>query len=992
MGGKDRTFAEKRRKEYEDYSDMLFDMSFSHICDLNCTAYITKEPVSFDERFSGKEMIVRQNTKWAEEVFDCAWFHVTGELPSGYDKSKLVFMLNCGGEGLIYDLDGNEIQSVTCFAAGFGAGLGTPVKRIVPIYDELHFGNKVDFWMDCGANDLFGDMENESRVGELAIGQVNSEIRALAYDIQVLLSVYDYGSDKDFNTEIKSAIEKIIAFGEVNESSAKEMREILKPLLERENTDEHAFTYSAIGHAHLDLAWLWPIRESKRKGARTFSTQIKNIALYPEYKFGASQAQLYQWMKDSYPRIYEKVKALAKTPNWDVQGATWVEPDSNLIGGESMVRQFYYGKKFFKEEFGKDMQIFWVPDSFGYSGCLPQVMKLAGVKYFLTQKISWNIYNKFPYHTFYWQGIDGSEILAHMLPEDTYNAPVRGDVLTAGEKNYAERSISDISMSLFGIGDGGAGPGYEHLERARRFKNLYSMPKVQYEKSDDFFRKLDDKAVPYPTHKGELYLERHQGTYTTRAKNKRYNRKCEIALGNYEKLIALALDKEIALPLSQNKIDEIWKEILLYQFHDILPGSSINRVYEESEKRYEIILQTLNESISYLLKQLIHQRAAVNFNPFSYATVLKVDGEWYNAPLPAFGYCSVASMGKITDGFKSSCGDDYIENDKVKVTFKDGVITSLFNKSLGREFAVPDNPMAQVSQYDDNGDCWDIENCRADYLSTKQNATCTGFEIYQDGAKAVTKGEYTVGGCKIVQTFYILDGDAAVYVDLALDVKQESKMLRIAFPTNMKADICNYNVQFGHIGRKTTENDSVETAQFETSGQKFVDLSEKEYGLSLINDCKYGFRCKHGVMDMNLVRSPKGGPGINVDQGHHVIKYALFTHDGKLSEETYKAAYLLNNPPIITDGENDVKASSGLLKTDNENVVVETVKPADNKDGIIVRLYNSSSTEQTANVEIKGYIPNEVVDITENSLSEKTDGSVKLHPFELINIRFVKSM
>ena len=658
MGGALRTFNEPWRRDMEHYSDTLFDLSYSCLCDLDGIAYVTKEPVSFEDRFQGEAKEIKKDSKWAEEVFDCAWFHITGALPDGFSVEDLVLMLNCGGEALLYDVNGQEIQSVTCFAAGFGAGLGTPVKRIVPIYDELQQGNRIDFWMDCGANDLFGDMHNESRIGELSIGVCHHLIRALAYDVQVLLSVYDYGADQAFNQEIRKAMDTIVSCGDITEDNAALMREVLKPLLERKNTDPHTFTYSAMGHAHLDLAWLWPIRESKRKGARTFSTQIKNIERYPEYIFGASQAQLYQWIKDGYPRIYDKVKRLAETPNWDLQGATWVEPDSNLISGESMVRQFYYGKQFFKREFGKDMQIFWVPDSFGYSGCLPQVMKLAGVKYFLTQKISWNVYNKFPYHTFYWQGIDGSEVLAHMLPEDTYNAPVRGDVLTAGEKNYSERSISDHAMSLFGIGDGGAGPGYEHLERARRFRDLYSMPRVQYEKSDDFFARLDDPTVPYPTHRGELYLERHQGTYTTRAKNKYFNRKCEIALGNYEKLMALALSRGVEVPLSQDAIDEIWKEILLYQFHDILPGSSINRVYEECEKRYTAIYQTLENAIRFLSEKLIDNDALVNFNPFEYETNIQLDGKWYHAKLPALGFTSVSAMEERTYGFVNTCGAD----------------------------------------------------------------------------------------------------------------------------------------------------------------------------------------------------------------------------------------------------------------------------------------------------------------------------------------------
>lgn len=985
-----RTFEDKERERAERFSDMLFDKSYTTIGKLNCKAYVSEEPLSFEQKLSGKAVTLCEGDKWAEDVFDCAWFHITGVLPDDLRREDAVLILNVGGEGLLYDLQGNMVQSITCYSAEFGGGeLGTPIKRIIPLYDNLLQNNIIDFWIDCGANDLFGCMENQSRVKELQIAVVHREIRSLAFDVQVLLSVYDFSDDREFGEEVFSAIKEIMHCDITDDNAASEVRKRLAPLLAQKNKDENVFTYSAMGHAHLDLAWEWPIRESKRKGARTFITQMRNMERYDDYIFGASQAQLYLWIKEQYPDLYEKIKLLADTPKWDVQGATWVEPDSNLIGAESMVRQFYYGKKFFKEEFGKDMEIFWVPDSFGYSGCLPQVMKLAGVKYFLTQKMSWSIYNKFPYHTFNWKGIDGTSVLAHMLPEDTYNSPMRGDFLVAGEKKYTQRKISDISMSLFGIGDGGAGPGYEHIERAYRFKDLKGMPKVRFEKSMDFFSRLDN-GTAYPTYSGELYLERHQGTYTTRAKNKWYNRKCEIAVKNYEMLVVPAKEQGIVLPIEKDELDKIWQELLLYQFHDILPGSSINRVYEECEARYEIIYNKLVNSVDYLLHSLIKERAVVNLNPYSYEKAVKSNGRWYRVRVPALGFTAIEESKEISE-FHAECGYDFIENDKVRVAFKDGCIASLINKAVGRQFIKENSKAAVISQYADNGDCWDIENCRADYISTKQDAVCTAFSTYTDGAKAGAVAEYKIGDCTAKQEFYIIDGDESVYVDLTLDVNQKSSMLRIAFPVNVHTDECKFNLQFGHISRPTTENNSIETAQFEVSGQKFVDMSEAEFGISLINDCKYGYRCKNDVIDMNLVRSPKGGPGKNVDQGIHNIKYALLTHSGPLSEETYKQAYCLNNPLVITDGQMaNQKCSSAFYLTDNDSIVLETVKPADDGNGIIARFYNSSDTEQTADISVKGYRPAEMVDITENCIESKEDSLIKLHGFGLVNIRFVK--
>lgn len=982
-----RTITDEVRLRAERFVDGLFDRSYTVTGLLECTAYISDEPLKFEDRLSGRRVELPIGGKWAEKVFDCAWFHITGRLPIDCREGETVFIINCGGEGLVYDRFGDPKQSVTCCASDFDYSLGVPVKRIVLFDESLRSGGDADFWIDCGANDLFGKMKNESRMSELYIARENHDIRALAFDMQVLLTVVDYSPDKAFADEISPALNAIIEKGVETEEEARAARSSLRQLLEQKNTSD-AFTYSAVGHAHLDLAWLWPLRESVRKGARTFSTQIRNIKRYPDYVFGASQAQLYQWIKDGYPVVYERVKALAKTPNWDVQGSTWVEMDSNLIGGESMVRQFFYGKKFFKEEFGLDMKVFWVPDSFGYSACLPQVMKLAGVPYFLTQKMSWCSYNKFPYHSFYWKGLDGSEVLSHMLPEDTYNSPVRGDFLTHGEKNYRQRDISDISMMLFGIGDGGAGPGYEHIERAERYKNLRGMPKVRMEKSAEFFRRFDDGRTPYPTYSGELYLERHQGTYTTRSANKYYNRKCEFCLRDYELLMPLARQNGIEPPISHEKLEEIWKEVLLYQFHDILPGSSINRVYDESVKRYGEIYNDLTASIKQILLKLCTARTVVNLNSFPYTCNMKIDGKWHRISVPALG-CAAVADDSMLSSFTASCGYNFIENDRLRVVFTDGFISSIYDKTLEREFITAGRLGGVISQYTDDGDCWDMTDAKADYIQTKRDARCVEFRTGVDGAQAFARIKYNVGGCSFSQRFYIIDGSPALRCELVIDNNVNRSMLRLAFPFAVETDECSFNIQFGHIRRRMTENNSVETAQFEVSGQKFADMSGDGYGVSLINDCKYGYRCKHGVIDLNLVRSPAGGPGTDVDLGSQTILYSVLPHAGTLGADTYGEAYLLNNPLIVTGkGKNAVSDRQGFFSSDNGNIILESIKEAEDGDGIIVRFYNCSEDNQNAVVSITGFTPAAIVDIPENNISPKTDGALSLHKFELINIRF----
>lgn len=967
------------RQELENFCNTLFGLSYKVLSALNGTGYYSEEPLTFENRYSGKKFEVKIGGKWCKNVFDCAWFHITGKIPEGADT----VIVDCGGEGLVYDRFGNEIQAITCYSSDADRSLGEPMKRIIPVTDALVNGDNFDFWIDGAANDLFGKSKRESRFHELYAAKRNTNIRALYYDVHVLLGVLDAGEDKEFNEEIKAALNSIKC-DYLTDEEAIEKRKALVPVLSQKSEED--YTYYAVGHAHLDLAWLWPIRESYRKGGRTFATQIMNTEMYPGYIFGASQAQLYSWVKDKYPKVYDKMKELVKDGKWDVQGATWVEPDSNLIGGESLVRQFFYGKKFYRDEFGLDMKIFWVPDSFGYSACIPQVMNLADVPYFLTQKMSWSIYNDFPYHSFYWQGLDGSKVLAHMLPENTYNSPCHSIRMKKGEKIYQERAISNKSMMLYGIGDGGAGPGFEHIERAKRYESLRSMPKVKMCKAMDFFNDFDDGVTPYPTHSGELYLERHQGTYTTRSDNKKYNRKCEFALRNYEMVAELAKKKGFDIPVSKEEVDEIWKEILLYQFHDILPGSSINRVYEECVPRYEIIFNKLTNATQDLLNYLCKKNSAVNLNSFAYDTKIKLGKKWYDVSVPALGSAEIKD--EITE-FKADSNYHTIENDKIKVEFKDGYVSSIFDKALNREF-IPENSKGFVfSMYDDYGDCWDMTDCRADYINTKKDAVCIDFETDTDGAKASARAVYKIRNTEITQYYWILDGDNTLYGKMEIEMNDTVSMLRMALPTNVKTDEASFNIQFGHLQRKVTENDSWELAQFEVSGQKFVDLSENDMGLSFINDSKYGYRCKFGVIDVNLIRSPEGGPGKIVDQGHHEVNWAVMPHAGKVGTETYKKAYIVNNPLIITSG-NGGDGTGTAYSTSNESIILETIKTPEDGNGIIARFYNCSDSEQSAEIKLEGYKMAEVVNIMEEKIEDKSDSSLTLHGFELINIRFTK--
>ncbi|MBO5776172.1 MAG: alpha-mannosidase, partial [Clostridia bacterium] len=419
---------------------------------------------------------------------------------------------------------------------------------------------------------------------------VNEEAKSTYYDALAL--EYQISLDECKGVKKKSArraLHKALAIAA--KGDYKGASEILKA--EYQVGEENPFTIYATGHAHLDLAWLWPIRETKRKAARTFANQLRNMERYPDYVFGASQPQQFAWMEEMYPELFEELKAAVARGQLEVQGGMWVECDTNVTSGESLIRQNLYGKRYWKEKFGKDMRMCWLPDVFGFSGNLPQILKKCGMDYFLTIKLSWNEHNKFPHRAFVWEGIDDSDVVVHMPPDETYNSEGNAWSLMNAIRNFPEKDkVKNISM-LYGIGDGGGGPGEGHIEMLRHESDMKELPKVKFAHTIDFFDKLNEQKDELVRHKGELYLEKHQGTYTSQSNNKMNNRKIEFALHNVEFLASVAAKKGYVYP--KEKIEKIWKEVLLYQFHDIIPGSSIHRVYEESVARYEVMLGELKE-------------------------------------------------------------------------------------------------------------------------------------------------------------------------------------------------------------------------------------------------------------------------------------------------------------------------------------------------------------------------------------------------------------
>ena len=465
--------------------------------ELSMTAWITPEPVSFSARMTGVKKVLQIGDCWGK-LWDCAWFHFSGVVPTSAAGKKVVLLIDVGGEACIVDGQGCPVQGLTNADSGFDRTLGTPGKRVVCFTERARGGESVDLWADAGTNDLFGKYRDNGAVQAAYIAVCDDSLKTLYYDLEYLLELWlslpETGARHDAILFV--LYNAVLNLNRLTPEEIRAARMVLAPEMAKKSADP-SLIVSALGHSHIDLAWLWPLRETVRKGARTWATATLMLEKYSDYIFGASQPQLYQWIKFYYPALFERVKFRIMEGRWETLGAMWVEPDTNLPGGESLVRQILYGKRFFCQEFNQDLKICWLPDSFGFTGALPQLLKKAGVDFFLTVKLSWNLYDRYPHHTFLWKGINGSSVLVHMPPEGTYNSSAAPRAIVKTEANYADKGLSDHCLLLFGIGDGGGGPGEEHLEMLKREKNSAGLPPVrpQYHTAlgDDGIHRSDRK-------------------------------------------------------------------------------------------------------------------------------------------------------------------------------------------------------------------------------------------------------------------------------------------------------------------------------------------------------------------------------------------------------------------------------------------------------------------------------------------------------------------
>lgn len=901
------------------------------------------------------------------------WFRVEIEIPSTWAGKEVHFLWDSSSEGEVW-IDGKPMQGLT------GTGISREMDPTRPEYiltRKAKGGEKTTLYVEMAVNNLFGlgySPDSASRVDAVGILRM-AEIAIFDRDAWDLFWDFKVIADMAENLPAKTprggqalfAANEMINMIDLDDKSTWEAaRKVAKKYLSA-HTGEGQINLSAVGHAHIDTAWLWPLAETRRKSMRSFSSAVSYMDEYPDYIFACSQAQQYEWMKESYPNLYERIKAKVKSGQFVPAGGSWVEPDCNLPSGEALVRQFLFGQRFFRREFGITCEEFWEPDVFGYSAALPQILRQVGMKYFLTIKLSWNQFNKLSSHTFKWEGIDGSQVLTHFPPADTYNSMADVREVLYSQTNYKDLDRSSEAYLLFGWGDGGGGPTRAMLEQLQRMKDVDGLPRVEMRAPNTFFTRLEKNSEDLMTWVGELYFELHRGTYTSQANNKKYNRQSEFMLHDVEFLSAIAhATRQYAYPNAE--LDRLWKLVLTSQFHDIIPGSSIRLVYEDSNAHYQTVLGTgaalRNQAAVALLGQPVErgqQVCVVNTTSFNREEVIELpqgtkgiqtgaDGKSLAvASAPSYGYTiyspatSTSQQVSVTEEEKTVV----LENNYVKAVFsRDGSLTSLFDKSAHREAVEPGQNANHFVIYDDHPNNWDAWDVDAFHLEKRFEVSgATSCRVVEKGPlRAALAFEYALSPhSKLTQTVQLNAISPRLDFNTEVEWHERHKFLKVEFPLNVRSANATYEIQFGHLQRPTHFNTSWDMARFEVVAHKWADLSDPLFGVALLNDSKYGYATHGNVMRLSLLRAPTS-PDPEADQGHHIFRYALLPHTGSPQTAGVIAeGYCFNNPLQIFPTASNPGQQSYFSLSDPQGVI-DTVKKAEDSEDIIVRLYESQGT------------------------------------------------
>lgn len=966
--------------------------------------YWFRNEISVPESFQGKNL----------------WLRLHTGLDEWDDARNPQFLLFVNGQ-VTQGLDINHREVLLCESAVAGEKLQLDLQAYTgTLHSEFH---------------LLADLEER-----------DEQINSLYFDIKVpLWGMNRMEEENKIRLDLETALIDTINILDLRKPHSREFYQSVEKAsgFIREAVYEKMGGYediiaTCIGHTHIDVAWLWTVDQVRQKTCRSFATVLKLMEEFPDYHFMSSQPKLYTFVKERHPDVYEKIRQRIKEGRWEPEGGMWVEADCNLTSGESLVRQFLFGKRFFREEFGVENEILWLPDVFGYSAALPQIMQKCGIKYFMTTKLAWNEYNKVPYDTMNWEGIDGTSIFTHLIttlgvgqPETsfftTYNGMLHPDAIMGGWNRYQNKDINHDLLVCYGYGDGGGGPTRMMLETSKRMeKGIKGIPRVRQKFSGAYFKELWNRVKDndrLPSWVGELYFEYHRGTYTSMARNKRSNRKSEFRMMELELLSILAMKNGLEYP--REEINRLWEIILTNQFHDILPGSSIRQVYEVTREEYRDVEETSGRLLEERMDSFCRDREGITvwntlgFERNDIVSMGHLDAEAVTDGLrmypvqkteegsvafvkgmPSKGYlvlkpCQGEDRSNPFVIRKTSQGGFDLESPFYNVELDGcGQIISLFDKENSRQVLQEGRIGNELRIYEDKPMCysnWNMEIFHQEKSwAVDQLRRMEWTE--QGNVRATLLIEREVMDTVIRQKIHFYGDTRRIDFDTYVDWKFSEHLLKVHFPVDVHTDEAAYDIQFGNITRKLHTNTSWDVAKFEVCGHKWADLSEGNYGVSLMNDCKYGYSMKNRVMTLTLIKSGTD-PNPVTDQEEHYFTYSLFPHSGSWRQAgTVREAMSLNVPARAVKGAAVLNRFS-LMSVDCENVVLETIKLPENGEGMIVRMYEVNNSRSLVHLSGAGDISSfQETDLLENPVennAERKDNGIEfvIKPYEIRTFR-----
>ncbi|WP_409061116.1 alpha-mannosidase [Streptomyces sp. SYP-A7185] len=967
------------------------------------------EPVPVAEGLAATPEPTEVGAAWGAP-WATSWFRVTGTVPEAWAGKTVEAVLDLGFdenmpgfqcEGLVYRPDGTPVKGLN------------PRNQWVRIAAPAAGGEDVQLHVEAASNPVIldyhpflptqlGDKETaggepQYKLARMDLAVFDETVWQLVIDLEVLGELmHELPEDSGRRYAVVRAVGRAldaVDLQDVNGSAAAARAELEGVLSTPAEPSAHRI--SAVGHAHIDSAWLWPLRETVRKVARTTSNMTALIEDEPDFVFAMSQAQQWAWVKEHRPEVWAKVKKAVAEGRFVPAGGMWVESDTNMPGSEAMARQFVHGKRFFLDEFGIENDEAWLPDTFGFAAGLPQIIKAAGSKWLLTQKISWSQTNRFPHHTFNWEGIDGTRIFTHFPPVDTYNCSMKGSEIAHAAKNFKDKGVARHSLAPTGWGDGGGGTTREMIAKAGRLRDLEGSATVEWETPAAFFEKAEAEYPNAPVWVGELYLELHRATLTSQAGTKQGNRRSEHLLREAELWAATAAVRSPAFAYPYEDLDRIWKTVLLHQFHDILPGSSIAWVHREARATYAKVAEELNGIIDAAQRALAGEGGTdtLVFN----STPHTRDG------VPAGGARPAAIDGQSAIASRAD-GGYVLENGLLRVEIDArGLVVSAYDVVADRETVAPGQAanLPQIhADFPNMWDAWDVDEFYRNTVTdlTEADEVAPG----QDGASVRVVRSF--GASRLTQVLSLTPGSPRLDIDTEVDWHETEKFLKLAFPLDVHAERYASETQFGHFYRATHTNTSWEAAKFEACNHRFVHVEEPGWGVALVTDSTYGHDVTRTVrasdsgttttVRASLLRAPRF-PDPETDQGVHRFRHALVPGAG--IGDAVREGYRINLPERRLTGGGEV---APLVSVDDDAVVVTAVKLADDGSGdVVVRFHESRGGRAKATLTAGFPVGSvEVTDLLERPLAdagapERAGDAVtlKLRPFELVTLRLTRA-